>query len=68
MFFPLTASDFSLWLAVVAVILILTSELLFATPDFAAKIAFDKNMLRTIAFGCGLGFLATVVMHVLGLI
>lgn len=68
MYFPLTASDLSLWLAVTALILITTSELLFATPDFAAKTALDKNMLRMIAFGCGLAFLATVIMRIMGMI
>ena len=66
MYFPLGISDFSLLLAVVAVILLVTSELLFSLPEYASRIPLDKNVLRLAALGCGLGFLVTVVMRILG--
>lgn len=64
MSFPLTLSDISLWLAVTAIILLITSELLYSLPDFSARIMIDKDRLRMVALGCGLGFLVTVVMRV----
>ena len=67
MFFPLSISDLSLWLAVVAVILLVTSELLYSSPGFAGRIVLDKRMLRMIAIGCGVGFLVTVLMRVAGM-
>ncbi len=68
MIFPLSLSDISLWLAVTAIILLATSELLYSSPDFSARVAFDKQFLRMTAIGCGLGFLATVVMRVMGIL
>lgn len=66
MFFPLSLSDISLWLAVTALVLIVTSELMNAMPEFASTVALDKNMLRMIALGCGLGFFVTVAMRIMG--
>ena len=68
MFFPLTASDFSLWLAVTAIILLITSELLYSAPGYSGRIAIDRNLLRMAAIGCGLAFLVTVIMRVMGLL
>jgi hypothetical protein len=66
MIFPLSISDLSLWLAVVAIILLITSELLYASPSFSSRIVLDRQMLRLLAIGCGLGFLVTVLMRVAG--
>ena len=66
MVFPLSSSDFSLWLAVTAIILLTTSELLFSLPEFAARIPVDKQLLRMAALGCGLAFAVTVVMRIIG--
>ena len=66
MIFPLSISDISLWLAVTAIILLITSELLYSSPGYAARIVLDKRLLRLCAMGCGLGFLVTVVMRVAG--
>jgi len=68
MSFPLSGSDISLWLAVMAVILIVTSESLNSMPSLASRIPLDKNILRTAALGCGLAFFVTVIMRVLGYI
>ena len=64
MSFPLSLSDFSLWLAVIAIILLVTSELLYSAPELSARIPVDKRLLRMVALGCGIGFLITVVMRV----
>lgn len=64
MVFPLTLYDFSLWLAAMAIILLVASELLNFSPEFSAKYVIDKTMLRTIAIGCGLGFAVMVLMHI----
>ncbi len=64
---PLSVSDISLWLAVATIILLITSELLYATPNYAARVMVDKRMLRIIAIGCGIGFSVTVLMRVAGM-
>jgi hypothetical protein len=64
MIVPLSLSDISLWLAVTAIILLITSELLYSLPEISARMMIDKNRFRLVALGCGLGFLVTVVMRV----
>jgi hypothetical protein len=61
--FPLTLSDISLWLAAMAIILLITSELIYSLPRFSARIMIDKKKLRLAALGLGLGFLVTVVLR-----
>jgi hypothetical protein len=62
--FPLSLSDISLWLAVTAIILLVTSELLYSSPEYSSRVMVDKKLLRMVALGCGLGFLVTVAMRV----
>jgi hypothetical protein len=62
--FPLSLSDISLWLAVTAIILLITSELLYSLPEYSARIMINKKRLRLVAIGVGIAFLATVVMRV----
>ncbi len=62
--FPLSLSDISLWLAITAIILLITSELLYSSPEYSARIAINKKLLRLVALGLGIGFLATVVMRI----
>jgi len=62
--FPLSLSDISLWLAVTAIVLLITSELLYSLPEYSARIMINKKRLRLVAIGVGLAFLATVVMRV----
>jgi VIT1/CCC1 family predicted Fe2+/Mn2+ transporter len=57
-------SDISLWLAVTAIILLITSELLFTSTGTLGNIVINKKRIRLIALGLGLAFLATVVMRV----
>lgn len=62
--FPLSLSDISLWLGVTAIILSITSELLYSLPEYSARTMIDKKGLRQAAIGVGLAFLATVVMRI----
>jgi hypothetical protein len=64
MSFPLSVSDVSLWLAVMALILLVTSELLFSLPQYSARYKFDKNRLRQLAVGCGFAFMVTVILRI----
>lgn len=57
--FPMTLSDISLWLAVMAIILLITSELTFST-----NIIIEKKRLRLVALALGIGFMATVVIRI----
>lgn len=62
--FPMTLSDISLWLAVMAIILLITSELISSTVEHSLNIIIERKRLRLIALVLGLGFMATVVMRV----
>ena len=62
--FVLTASDISLWLAATAIILLITSELLYSSPEYSSRLRIEKKRLRLAALGCGLAFLVTVVMRI----
>ncbi len=66
MIFPLSISDLSLWLAVAAIILLSTSELLYSSSYYSSRIMLDKRLLRYTGVGCGLAFLVTVLMKVVG--
>ncbi|HDI07311.1 MAG TPA: hypothetical protein ENF76_02995 [Candidatus Bathyarchaeota archaeon] len=57
-------SDISLWLAVMAIILLITSELLSATTEYSGKIMIEKRRLRLAALALGIGFMITVIMRV----
>ena len=65
--FPLTISDLGLWLAVTAIILLVTSELLYSSPNIASRIVLDRRLLRLLALGCGFGFIFTVIMRAAGM-
>ena len=67
MIFPLSLSDLSLWLAVIAIILLITSELLYSSPEYSARVSIDRGLLRGAAVLYGLGFVVTVVLHVMGI-
>jgi len=65
--FPLTFWDISLWLAITAIILLTTSELL--SPYYGRTgIILDKRRLRMIALVMGMLFMVTVVVRVIGII
>ncbi len=62
--FPLSMSDISLWFAIVAIILLITSELLYSSAEYSPRIMMEKKRLRLVALAFGLVFLATVVVRV----
>jgi hypothetical protein len=62
--FPLSLSDISLWLAATAIILLITSELLIALPEYSGRVRIEKKNFRLAALGCGLAFLITVAMRI----
>lgn len=61
--FPLSVSDVSLWFAVTAIILLVTSELLFSSTGYLATIVVNKKRVRLVALGLGAAFLITVIMR-----
>jgi len=60
--FPLSISDIGLWLAVMAIMLLITYELLISSTHSSYVI--DKKQFRLVALALGIGFMATVVMRV----
>jgi hypothetical protein len=61
--FPLSFWDISLWLAVTAIILLVTSE--FISPDYGkSRILINKQKLRNAALIVGTLFLITVIIKV----
>jgi hypothetical protein len=62
--FPLSISDIGLWLAVTAIILLVTSELLSSSTGKLGNVAVEKKRLRIAALTLGLGFMATVVLRI----
>ena len=61
---PLSISDIGLWLAAMAIILLITSELLSSTSTFSRNITIDRKLFRQVALTLGMGFMASVVMRV----
>jgi hypothetical protein len=62
--FPLSISDISLWLAVSAITLLITSELLSSSTKYSRNVPIEKKRLRLTALALGIGFMITVVMRV----
>jgi hypothetical protein len=62
--FPLSISDIGLWLAVTAIILLVTSELLSSSTGKLGNVAIEKKRLRLVALALGIGFMATVVLRI----
>jgi len=66
--FPLSIYDIGLWLAIMAIILLITSELLTSSSIYSRNMTIDKIQLRLAALALGIGFMATVVMRVFHII
>ena len=65
--FPLSFWDISLWLAVTALILLLTSELV--TQSYGkTKIPIKKRKLRNVTYIVGISFIFTIIMIIYELI
>ncbi len=54
----------SLWLAVTAIIVLVTSELLYSYPKISARTAINKKLLRLSGLSLGIAFLARVILRV----
>ena len=63
--FPLSISDIGLWLAVTAIILLITSEILTSSTGRLGNIAIQKQRLRLAALAVGIAFMATVVLRII---
>jgi len=57
-------SDISLWIAVMAIILLITSELLAPYSDRFGDFAIDKTRLRLVALILGAAFMVTVILRI----
>jgi len=65
--FPLSFWDISLWLAITAIILLITSELI--SPYYGrTNILINKKRLRNVALTMGILFLITVAIRIYGII
>lgn len=60
----MSMSDISLWLAVMAIILLITSELISSALGHAGNIIVEKKRLRLVALALGIGFMATVIVRI----
>jgi hypothetical protein len=63
--FPLSLSDISLWIAVTAIIRLVTSELLSPYSEQFGDFVIEKKRLRVVALCLGLTFVATVLIRVI---
>ena len=63
---PLSFEDLSLWLAVTAIILLVTSELI--APYGKAKTLVNKKRLRNVAFVVSTLFLLAMIIRIYGAI
>jgi len=63
--FPLTIWDISLWIAVMAIILLVTSELLAPYSEYFGDFVIEKTRLRLVALGLGAAFMITVILRVI---
>jgi len=65
--FPLSFWDISLWLAVTAIILLITSELI--SPYYGRMNLFiNKKRLKNVALSIGTLFLITVAIRIVGIL
>jgi hypothetical protein len=64
MYFPLSFWDMSLWLAVTAIMLLITSELIF--PYYGkTNLLINKKRLRNVALTMSILFLITVAIRII---
>lgn len=61
--FPLTLTEISVWLAVIAIVILVTSVFLGVSPEYSSKIHVDKTRLGIVGIGCGIAFLATIALR-----
>jgi len=65
--FPLPFWDISLWLAIIAIILLITAEML--SPRYGKiNMRIDRKRLANVAFAVSILFLATVIIRIVNII
>ena len=62
--FPLSIWDISLWIAVTAIILLVTSELMGSYSDYFGDFVIEKTRLRLTALILGAAFMVTVILRI----
>jgi len=65
MIFPLSLGDITPLLAVTAIILILTSEIITLLPDYSRRILVNLKWLRALGVSFALAFFAIVIIQFL---
>ena len=66
--FPLTIWDISLWIAVTAIILLITSELIAPYSSFLGDFVIEKTRLRLAAIVLGVAFIFSTILRAAGLL
>ncbi len=61
--FPLTLTEISILLAVIAIVILVTTVFLGVSPEYSSKIHVDKTRLRFVGIGCGIAFLVTIALR-----
>lgn len=60
--FPLSLDQISFWIAITAIILLVTSELLAPYSDYFGDFVIEKTRLRLAALILGAAFIVTVIV------
>jgi len=63
-YFPLSIWDISLWIAVMAIILLVTSELIIPHFEYLGDLVIEKKRLRLAALALSVLFMVTVLLRV----
>jgi len=67
MTFPLGLLDISLWLAIAAIMLLITSQML--SPRYSKiNILIDRKKLKNVAYAVSILFLATIAIRIISII
>lgn len=61
--FPLSMFNISLWIAIMAIILLITSELFPSYSEHFGDFPIDKTRLRLVALILGAAFMVTVLLR-----
>ncbi len=64
MYFPLSLWDISLWIAIMTIILLVTSEIIAPYSGHFGNFVIEKTRLRLVALVLGAVFIVTVLVRV----